>query len=649
MNVFDLFAKLSLDSSEYEKGLGDAESKGSKFGSGLKKAAGVTAGALAAATGATIAGTKAFVEGVSSVASYGDNIDKMSQKLNMSATAYQEWDFIMQHAGTSIDSMQASIKTLSSAAETGKDAFEKLGISQEQIASMSSEELFSATISALQGVEDETERTYLAGQLLGKGATELGPLLNMSAEEVANMKEQAHELGGVLSDQTVKDAAQFQDSLQNMQTSFEGMKNSMLSDFLPSFSTTMDGLSKIFSGSDVEGGLKMIEDGIKGLADNLANKAPQILQVGGSILKALLSSITSNLPVLLDAAVPVVLELANGIIAEAPNILSAVLSLIGTIASSIADPANLQNLLDSALTLVMMISDAVATNAPTVIPAVVEIIMQMLTALTDESTLMPLLQAGLSVITSVVQGILKAIPVLIKNLPTIITNIQSFLIDSTPLIISAAIQLLGGIISAIPEIVVELGKQMPTIISSIASGLEQGVGTIIQVGGDLIRGLWQGISSVKDWIMSKVSGFMGGIVGGIKDFFEIRSPSRLFRDEIGKNLAYGLGEGFEDAMPETINDMAKSAEGMAGELMDAMQEPLDGLSMDGNVSMDGYTMKATGGFNTANSKMAESIGTYIKDAISGMKIENSVYIGQKKIDQQVATATARNNVISGGR
>ena len=141
MNVFELFAKLGLDTSEYNEGLEGAEKAGSSFGENLRKgvgaAAGVAAAGIAAATTATVAGTKALVDGVSSVAQYGDRIDKMSQKMNMSATAFQEWDFVMQHAGTSIDSMQASIKTLSNAAETGNEAFQTLGITEEQIASMS--------------------------------------------------------------------------------------------------------------------------------------------------------------------------------------------------------------------------------------------------------------------------------------------------------------------------------------------------------------------------------------------------------------------------------------------------------------------------------------------------------------------------------
>ena len=187
MNIFDLVAKLTLDSSEYEKQLQGAGEKTKSFASSgfetFKGYAAVGVKSLAAVGGAAAGAGAAVFSAVGKVASAGDNIDKMSQKLGMSATAYQEWDAIMRHSGTTIDVMQSSMKTLASAAETSKDAFNELGLSQEKIASLSQEKLFAETIKALQNVEDDTRRTYLAGQLLGRGATELGALLNTSAED----------------------------------------------------------------------------------------------------------------------------------------------------------------------------------------------------------------------------------------------------------------------------------------------------------------------------------------------------------------------------------------------------------------------------------------------------------------------------------
>ena len=93
--------------------LGDAGTQGSKsFGTAFSKALG-TGGAIVGGIATAIGGiTTAFVNGVSDVAAYGDEIDKMSQKLGISAEAYQEWDAVMQHSGSSIDGLKMGIKTL---------------------------------------------------------------------------------------------------------------------------------------------------------------------------------------------------------------------------------------------------------------------------------------------------------------------------------------------------------------------------------------------------------------------------------------------------------------------------------------------------------------------------------------------------------
>ncbi|MBQ9720306.1 MAG: hypothetical protein IJV64_06380, partial [Oscillospiraceae bacterium] len=301
----------------------EAEAAGKSAGNKLSSALGgalKTGGAIIAGASAAIAGlTKELVSGASQTAQYGDNIDKMSQKMGLSIQAYQEWDAIMQHSGTSIESLQASMKTLANAVENDNDAFERLGISQEAIAAMDNEQLFSATITALQNVDNETERTYLAGQLLGRGATELGALLNTSAEETEAMRQRVHELGGVMSDEAVKASAAYQDSLQDMQTSFSGLSRGLLADFMPSITTVMDGLTEIFSG-DSDKGVEMVSDGVDMLVDNISDKLPEFLELGTEILRSIVEALIENLPKLLEAGGELVGEHVAGLIANIPTL-----------------------------------------------------------------------------------------------------------------------------------------------------------------------------------------------------------------------------------------------------------------------------------------------------------------------------------------
>ena len=287
MDVFDLVAKLSLDDSEYNDGLSNAESKASSFGSGLKTAMGVGAVAVGAVTTAVGVVSGKFASGISSLAEYTDHIDKQSQKMGLSAEAYQEWSAVLEHSGTSIDAMKRGMTTLATKAESGSDSFEKLGLSIEDVQSMSQEELFDKTIEGLQEMEAGTERTALAQELLGGSSKELGALLNTSAEETQAMKDRVNELGGVLSDDAVKAGAKFQDSLQDMKTAFSGLKNNMTADFLPSVTTVMDGLTEVFAGNSSEG-IGLITEGINSLVDNLTELIPQITEVGGSIVTSLI-------------------------------------------------------------------------------------------------------------------------------------------------------------------------------------------------------------------------------------------------------------------------------------------------------------------------------------------------------------------------
>lgn len=530
MNLFDLMAVIRLDSSEYDKGLEDASKKQQTFGQKLKTGLGtagkVAAGAITAVTVATGAVAGAMVKGAGEVAAYGDNIDKMSQKMGLSAEAYQEWDAIMRHSGTSIDTMQAGMKTLANAVESGNEAFERLGLTQEEIAGMSQEDLFGATITALQNVENETERTYLAGQLLGRGATELGALLNTSAEDTEAMRQRVHELGGVMSDEAVKAAAAYQDSLQDMTTAFDGLKRGLMGEFMPAITTVMDGLTEIFAG-DSDNGIGLVTQGIDRLVSNISEKIPEVMRVGAQIVTSLLTAITKNLPTLITAGSKAVLEIATGIVKQLPQIVK------------------------SGLEVIQSLADGLSENLPELIPTVVDVMLEIVDTLIDNIDLV--VDAALKIILALGEGLIKAIPRLVEKVPEIIVKLVDELIENVPKIIETGVtlvvELAKGLIEGIPEMV----KRIPEIITAIVDGLTSGISSIVQVGKDLISGLWNGISEKADWLKDKA----GGVVNGIKKIFtgkqgfDEKSPSKWAQqvfEYVMEGGARGLDEGLSNVL-----------------------------------------------------------------------------------------------------
>ncbi|WP_066499871.1 hypothetical protein [Abyssisolibacter fermentans] len=223
MEIFRLMGSIFVDNEKANKSIAKtdkhAESLATKFTKGAKT---VAKWGAAIGAGATIAGG-ALLTVANKAAATTDNIDKMSQKLGMSRKAYQEWDFILSQNGASIDSLGAGMKTLTNQVdELGKggkvatEAFGELGLSYEDMAGLTQEQIFEKTIVALQGVEDTTKRAAIANDLLGRSGQELAPLLNAGADSVEQMKKKASELGIVLGDKAIDSGVKYTDTMDQM-------------------------------------------------------------------------------------------------------------------------------------------------------------------------------------------------------------------------------------------------------------------------------------------------------------------------------------------------------------------------------------------------------------------------------------------------
>ena len=484
----------------------DTEKEASKFGdtlkSGLAAGAKAAAAAVAAVAAAAAATAAKLIDAAGDTAEYGDNIDKMSQKLGMSAEAYQEWDFIMQHSGSDIDKMSTSMKKLADAVQDpSKDAaaaFERLGINLEEAKNLSQEDLFAKTITALQGLEEGTERTALANDILGKSAMDLGALLNTSAEDTEAMRQQVHELGGVMSDEAVKASAAYQDSLQNMKTAVQGAGRSIVSDFMPSITQIMDGISLLVSGQD--GSVEALTEGFESFINNLENSADKLTVFAEKIIPILADAIIKAAPIIIESAGRIVLNLAKGLIMELPSIIK-----IGA---------------DIIVKLVQGIADAL----PDLIPVAIDVVLQIAKTLTDPKTLMPLIQGAFQIINALIDGLLSAesINAMVEALPEIVTNIVDILIDSIDLLLDASIRIiealcdyffepknLAKIIEATVKIIVKLveglieavwrlGEAAATIVSTLTGKLAEMWEKIKQAGRDIIDQLMAGITEKWD-------------------------------------------------------------------------------------------------------------------------------------------------------
>lgn len=436
---------------------------------------GMLTATAALGAGATAAGG-AFAAAAGNVAQYGDNIDKMSQKMGLSAEKYQEWDAIMQHSGTSMEAMKAGMKTLANAAETNNKAFAELGPTQEQVAGMSQEELFEATIAGLQNVEDTTKRTYLAGKLLGRGATELGPLLNTSAEETEKMRQRVHELGGVMSNDAVKAAAKFQDSLQDMKTAIGGAGRSLISEFLPGMSEVMDGIGDIFSGRE---GTEKIEQGVDKLIGAAETAIPKAMEVGGKIVDKLGTAILDNGPRLMEMGGGMLLNVAQGIFDKLPELPGAAFAMIVSLANTLAE------------------------QAPTLIPSGVEATLNFVDGVLANSD--QLVDAGGNLLVCLVTGLIDSVPLLVERGPELVLHLVEAIIRAAPKLFESAMTLdakLSEGIHKYRDALIEAGMGM---LRSVGEGFFKLLPEPIQWGADMIDNFVSGINKRMPNLQSALS------------------------------------------------------------------------------------------------------------------------------------------------
>ena len=146
-----------------------------------------------------------------------------------------------------------------------------------------------------------------------------------------------------------------------------------------------------------------------------------------------------------------------------------------------------------------------------------------------------------------------------------------------------------------------LGQMAKDIISNISNGLKELPSKMLDIGKNIVNGLINGVKNMASKAVNAVKDLGKTMVNGVKNALGIHSPSTVFRDQIGKNMALGIEEGFTD-------EMAK----VSSEMQDAIP-----TSFNTSLTASGLPagMSSTGGY--ATSALIEAF----KTAMQGMRIE----------------------------
>ena len=290
------------------------------------------------------------------------------------------------------------------------------------------------------------------------------------------------------------------------------------------------------------------------LIQSIANATPQIVSTINTIFPQILNLIIGNAPTILNSIGQMLMALSTTLMEYMPQILTLAMQLIQYFINGLI--TMLPQIIKMGIQLITQLILGIAQMLPELIPQAVNAVITIAEGLLDNIDL--LIDAAIQLIIGLAEGLITAIPILIEKIPIIIEKLINAIVNNLPKLIEMGITLIiklaEGLIKAIPTLV----KAIPQIISALINGLGQLPGMVWDIGKNIVQGLWNGISNMAGWLWNKITGWCSSIFDGIKNFFGIHSPSKLFENEIGKYLALGLGEGFDDNLDKVYSQM-KSA------------------------------------------------------------------------------------------
>lgn len=283
----------------------------------------------------------------------------------------------------------------------------------------------------------------------------------------------------------------------------------------------------------------------------------------------------------------IITNLCNGIVEALPALMEQGALLLNSLMLAIT--ANLPALLAGGFSILSGLIEGIAAQLPMLVPTAITLILTLIQGLLDN--IPQLISSGLTLLMGLAQGLINAIPILIAMAPGIIQSLLTGILTMIPQIIQTGIVLIGqlaiGLVEAIPKIIDAIPQIIDSIKSSFSS-VDWGA-----VGHDIIEGIKNGIGKAASMLLDMVVDVGHKAFNAIRDLFKINSPSRVFRDKIGKMMALGMGIGFESNVPlgEMKKGLGQALKTLEGQASVAMSTFGGGISYQNSILSGGSAMQ----------------------------------------------------------
>lgn len=491
MEAFSLFARLTLDSEDFDNDLGKQKTKLQKFGDAAKKAVGTFAkigGAALLAGGAAVGAIgKSAIE---AYAEYEQLVGGVETLFKESADIVQGYaENAYKTAGLSANEYMATVTSFSASLlqSLGGDTAEAARVSDMAITDMSdnANKMGTAMESiqvAYQGFAKQNY-TMLDNLKLGYGGTK---------SEMERLLKDAEKFSGVKYD--IENLNDVYEAIHVIQTEL-GITGTTAKEASETISGSVSAMKSAWQNMLVGIADDNADFGklVSNLAESAATAAKNILPRVGVALQGVGKLVEGLAPVIAEA-IP---TLINDVL---PGLIDSAITLITTFVDTLLQNAG--SLADAAISLLLKIADSIIANLPTLIPAIVSVITTIVQKLTEPDTMAQILSAAVQIIGALIEGIVTAIPDVIG---AALSVVEGFL---TPIV-----EAIGGI--------VQRGKEL---IGNFARGIGEGVSNVVRAIGNIVKSIWNGIKSAvsgaANWGRDLIDNFVGGIrakIGAVVD------------------------------------------------------------------------------------------------------------------------------------
>lgn len=293
----------------------------------------------------------------------------------------------------------------------------------------------------------------------------------------------------------------------------------LVGNVVSSFSSVVENVAPI-----IRNLTQSLPQAVTGMIQAIQPMIPDLLQLGADLFQSLVDGIMSALPGILETAASIITELISGLTSLLPDLVGFGIDLFG----------------------------ALIEDLPGIIEKILEALPQIITAITDKlSTLIPIIvDAGVQLFIALVKNLPAIIAAIVKSIPTIITSVVDAVKQAWPTIAEAGRGLFTKLVDRGAEIIGEIKSFVHNLVQSIVSTITGAFSDFFNVGYNIVMGVWNGLSSGWSWLTGQVSSLAQSLLQSAKNALGIASPSRKFRDEVGKMMAAGIGEGFDVETPK---------------------------------------------------------------------------------------------------